>query len=428
MLPRKGDRYVAADIDRAIAEAWTESATVEYKADPSLKPPDRRQLSLEQRIEIFVAKAASAFGNTGGGVLVLGVDESDGVPKATTPPGIPRSFGKDRADERVDFMLSRFVEPRPSCSVDFAEIDEKRAYVIVEVAPRGGGPYRITNTSDPTLNGRYYVRRGRESIEADHFTLRALFGEAQEEAVRVREYLARRGFAEAPDDPDFAQREPARQLADVQNASKRAYGAMFVTMIPEVLRGEIFDLDRAEIRSLLTTGGEAGWHEDRATLEGRMLYRDASAPLMRSYFHVHRNGYIESGDARVYSSTTSADVASGLMGGNYVLPHAVAAVLSATLTQAAKLYQAIEIRDRLLVGLHLRNVEDTRLAIRGTFPARTRGYNTQRNLTIEEILTIEALTLPSTRVRFDRRVANAYGLDEGLVLNDDGSPRTMWGY
>lgn len=412
MLPRRGERYEASDVERAIAEAWPESETLEYKADPSQDP---RRLDLAQKLEIIVARTVSAFANSAGGTLVLGVTEAGGRPAASTPPGLPKSIGRDRIDARIEFMVTRCVEPRPACSVHYAEIDQDRAYVIVDVAPRGGGPYRITNTSDPALNGRYYMRRGRESVQADHFTLRALFAEAQEETARVRDYLARRGFIQDLDDSGFAQREPARQLSD--DANKPAHGAMFVTLVPEVLRGDVLDFGHPEIRSLLTTRGEAGWLEERATLEGRMLFRAGHPPLLRAYFHAHRNGYIESGDARVYESTSS---------GNQVFPHAVAAVLSATLTQAAGLYGAINLRDRLLVGLHLRSVEDTRLAVRGTYPVHTEGYNTQRNLTIEEILNVDALTLPATRVTFDRRLANAYGLDHGLVLNDDGSPRPTW--
>jgi hypothetical protein len=412
VLPRRGDRYETADVDRAIAEQWTESSTLEYKADPSLNPDDRRKLTLEQKVEIAVAKGTSAFANTGGGTLVLGVDEADGVPVPTNPPGIPRSFGRDRADERVELMISRCIEPRPSCRVDFAEIDEARAYVVVDVAPRGGGPHRITSTSDPTLNGRYYVRRGRESVEADHFTLRALFADAQEETARVREYLEGRGFTEDLDAAGFGQREPARQLSS--EANQRGTGAMFVTVIPEVLRGDVLDLNAPAIRSLLKTGGNAGWLEERATLEGRMLFRAGSPPLLKAYFHVHRNGYIEVGDARVFDSSSQ---------GKHVFPDTVAAVLDATLTQAAKLYGAIAVRDRLLVGLHLRSVGDSRLGMRGSFPVHTEGYSTQTNLTIEETHPLGALNLPATRANFDLRLANAYGLDSGLVLNPDGSKR-----
>jgi schlafen family protein len=412
LLPRRGDRYETADVDRAIAERWTESSTVEYKADPSLNVEDRRRLTLEQKIEIAVAKGTSAFANSGGGTFVLGVGEADGVPVPTTPPGIPRSFGRDRADERVELMISRCIEPRPACRVDFAQIDDTRAYVVVDVAPRGGGPHRVTSTSDPTLNGRFYVRRGRESVEADHFALRALFAEAQEETTRVREYLHGRGFTEDIEAAGFGQREPGRQLSAEQN--QRATGAMFVTVIPEVLRGDVLDLDAPELRSLLTTGGNAGWLEERATLEGRMLFRAGSPPLLKAYFHVHRNGYIESGDARIFESTST---------GKQVFPHAVAAVLDATFTQAAKLYGAIALRDRLLVGLHLRSVGDSRLAMRGSIPVHTEGYNTQSNITVEETVSLAALALPAIRASFDRRLANAYGLDAGLALNPDGSQR-----
>jgi hypothetical protein len=411
MLPRRTDRYEAADVERAIAENWPESATLEYKADPASTPDDRRGLSLVQKLEIAIARTVSAFANTGGGVLVLGVGQTDGKPVATTPPGLSRSIGRDLIDERVDLIISRCVEPRPSCHVELVPIDDDRAYVIVDVAPRGGGPHRITDVSDSALNGRYYVRRGRESIGADHYTLRTLFANAIEEGERVREYLDRQDLANNRDDnPRFGRHDPAHQLS--VEPGKRAGAALLVTAIPEVLRGEVIDTDSPEIRRILRP--RAGWLEDRPTLEGRMLFRSASPPLLQSYLHVHRNGYVEAADARI--SEWPSD-------GKRVLADAIAEVFGATLDLAAGLYSTIALRDRLQIGLHLREVADTRLARRR---GAASGYNTQQNMTVSELLTVEELTAPTIRGRFDRRLANAFGLDEGIVLESDGARRYVF--
>jgi Putative DNA-binding domain len=412
MLPRRGDRYEAADVDRAIAEAWPESETLEYKADPAIMLDDRRALTPEQKLKILVARAVCAFANTGGGVLVVGVGEKDGVPVATTPHGLALSIGRDRADERVDFIISGCVEPRPSCRVELAPIDDDRAYVLVEVAARGGGPHRVTNTSEPALNGRYYVRRGRESIPADHYTLRALFADSLEEGQRVRDYLAKQGLADNRDDnPRFGRHDPAHQLAE--QPGKRARAALIVTSIPDVLRGEIFDTDDPEVRRILAPGGRGGWLEERATLEGRMLFRSSDPPLLQSYFHVHRNGYLEAGDARIFAFTAK---------GQRVYADAIAEVLFATLERAAQLYEHVGLLDRVRVDLHLREVADTLLALRSSASVSSLS-NTTKNLTISELLSVSALSDPLTRIRFDRRLANAYGLEDGVVLNPDGSKR-----
>jgi len=411
MLPRRGERYAAADVEVAIADSWPESATLEYKADPATQPEDRRHLTHEQKIEIAVVRAVCAFANAGGGTLVLGVGEKAGVPYATTPPGLPRVLGRVTADERIALMISRGIEPHVACRVEPVPIDDERTYVIADVAPRGGGPHRIVNASDPKLNERYYVRRGRESVQADHYELRALFAEAEEEGQRVREYLAKQELLDDRDDnARFGHHDPAHQLS--QEQGKRASAVLIATLIPEVLRGEIVNVDDETVRRILNPG-RAGWLEQRPTLEGRLLFRPGSPPLLTSYLHVHRNGYIEAGDARVFAWPSD---------GKRVFPHAINEILTAALAVGSELYSTVGVRDRIRLDLHLRDVQDTRLAVRGD--DYVDGYNTTTHLTITELVSVDDLKAPAMAARFDRRLANAYGLESGLVFDDEGRRRS----
>ena len=206
MLPKPPAQTTAEDIEQAIADIVLESEPLDYKSDPAIH--ERPEVA-KQRLDGIVAKATSSFANSGGGVLVLGVDEGTrGEPKRSDPPGFPAAYGRERADEHIERIITRCVAPRPAATVYQRDIGTSgRVYLLVDIAPRGNGPHQVRNTGDGILDGRYYIRLGRESVVADHYQLRQLFGEALESASRVREYLERFGFGD-PEDPFFAAKIP----------------------------------------------------------------------------------------------------------------------------------------------------------------------------------------------------------------------------
>lgn len=189
LIPHRGDTYTFDDIDRFLEEGVVESERLDYKADPHLWPDPR--IDPPTKLQGITAKVVSAFGNSGGGTLLLGVDEgANGEPVRTTPPGLPAQIGKDPVVERVDRMITRCTMPRALATVRRVLIPHsERAYVIVDVAARGGGPHRVVDTGDPSLDNRYFVRQGRSSVVADHYQLRQLFAESAEGGARLRAYL-----------------------------------------------------------------------------------------------------------------------------------------------------------------------------------------------------------------------------------------------
>jgi hypothetical protein len=91
MIERRGLGYDLGEIERLLAERVQESSTLDYKADPHLWPTNTRPVD---KLGAITAKAVCAFANTGGGVIILGVDEdADGFPVRTTPPGLPARLG-----------------------------------------------------------------------------------------------------------------------------------------------------------------------------------------------------------------------------------------------------------------------------------------------------------------------------------------------
>lgn len=413
-----GRRYDLAAIERLIVEREQESEVLDYKVDPEVKHDPKPR----EKLASITAKAVCAFGNSGGGELVLGIDEDrEGFPEKTTPPGLPATLDEQPIVERIDRFVTNHVFPRPSATPYAVPIDGERSYVVVEVLPRGPGPYRVIRTKEANLDDRYFVRQGRSSVIADHYQLRQLFAEAAEGGARVEKYLERQGFGDDAPPDDFGQRPPAFLLSEDGRTRKGSY--VVLTLIPEYLRGEIFDPDVIDAegdavhRILALSGASSRFgHEARPTPSGRAIEeRHGKGPLLMSYLHVHRNGYIEAAHARATQSTDH---------GKFVLADGVEALLNPLLPLAKRLYDEVGVRDRILVAMNIRDARDSRL---GRYIENNNisggGNCAYRNLSIVLPIPVDDLAKPETLGLLDRRLANAFGIEDGLVLERDGQRR-----
>jgi len=418
MLPKRAADMTDADVEQLITDVVLEAETLDYKSDPAIRQP----AEAAKRLDGIVARATSAFADSGGGVLVLGVDEGPkGEPLRSTPPGFPAMYGRERADEHIEKIITRCVVPRPAATVYQREIPNTgRVYLLVDIAPRGAGPHQVRNTSNSELDGRYYIRLGRESVVADHYQLRQLFAEALESASRVREYLQRYGFGD-PDRDGFALKFPASLLAP-RGEARIVQSAFLVTIVPEVLRGEVVDTDDEQIQRLLTRQnspvGQLGY-EAQPTLEGRMtVIAGTTPPLLESYFHVHRSGYVEAANSQVVKMVEGRPL---------VFAHAAVTVLGEALRGAAVVHRRAGTRDRVQVAVHIRGAMGTRLAVDPREPRPTEYV--RPGLTIAATFPVELLGDARTVAFFDHRLAQAFGLKEGLMLNRDGTerPRPIFG-
>lgn len=106
MIPRRGETYRHEDVDAFIEEGIVESERLDYKADPHLWPDPR--IDPVNKLQSLVVKAATAFANSGGGTLLVGIDEGgEEQPVRTTPPGLPAMLGQQPIVERVDRMITK---------------------------------------------------------------------------------------------------------------------------------------------------------------------------------------------------------------------------------------------------------------------------------------------------------------------------------
>src|SRR5437867_265526 len=105
LIPRRGDTYHVDDVNAFIDEGVVESERLDYKVDPHIFA--NAQIAPVANIRAMVAKAVNAFGNSGGGTLLLGVNEGpNGEPVRTNPPGYPSQINGMAAVEAIDRMIT----------------------------------------------------------------------------------------------------------------------------------------------------------------------------------------------------------------------------------------------------------------------------------------------------------------------------------
>lgn len=167
--------------NHSIIEMWTEEdlldlpdgETDDYEYKSSLI---RDSGNYRNDLQSKIVKTASAFWNTGGGILVVGVDDSGKV-----DGGIPYMMGKQKLRDWVDIVLTgvtpvgpytvRTIKPREAES----RIDKGCVVLVVAF----GESYDLPHMAS---DHRYYVRAGAHSNPANHYLV---------EAIRARRGLRR---------------------------------------------------------------------------------------------------------------------------------------------------------------------------------------------------------------------------------------------
>ena len=129
-------------------------------------------------------KDVSAFANTFGGHLLIGVDEKNGVASAV----VPLSGDTDKELQRLESIVRDRVEPK-IVDLRMRRIDVKGGSVIVIHVPRSSNPpHRITRENST----HYYARNSGGVYELSLEELRMLFGERRDLEARAKSFIGER--------------------------------------------------------------------------------------------------------------------------------------------------------------------------------------------------------------------------------------------
>jgi Schlafen, AlbA_2 len=133
-----------------------------------------------------IARAASGFWNSGGGLFVAGVD-NNGKPDG----GITLTVGRQSRRDWIDQMISR-VSPRAQYAVHYIEdegagltITSGSAVVLIGFALSEHGPHMGPDN-------RYYIRAGAHTVPAPHFLVEAIYARRGLRAPMLRHVIRRK--------------------------------------------------------------------------------------------------------------------------------------------------------------------------------------------------------------------------------------------
>jgi hypothetical protein len=164
-----------------IITLWTEddlldlpsSETDDYEYKSSLI---RDSSHYRSELQSKIVKAASAFWNTGGGILVIGVDD-----RGQIDGGIPPKMGKQKLRDWVDSILTTVtpVGPYEVRTIAHSKHNSKIEVEHVVLVIAFGESFDLPHMA---ADNRYYIRTGAHSNPANHYLV---------EAVRARRGLRR---------------------------------------------------------------------------------------------------------------------------------------------------------------------------------------------------------------------------------------------
>lgn len=116
-----------------------------------------------------ISIAASAFWNTGGGLLIVGIDKNGVI-----DGGISTQVGKNSRQDWVGQILNAKVTPQGRYMVQMIEAKDPTTSIkpnkAVLVIAFEDSPYDLHMAYD----NRYYIRAGAHSVPASHFLVEAL--------------------------------------------------------------------------------------------------------------------------------------------------------------------------------------------------------------------------------------------------------------
>jgi hypothetical protein len=167
----------SADIQRLIDDGVPEGMHLDFKRDP---------IGTDDESKSEFLKDATAFANRGGGDLIIGVQETDGV--AGKIVGISKA-ASDSQITHLENILRSGVEPRLiGHQIRAISVDQNSAVLVVRVPRSWTGPHRVTMKG----RNRFFVRNSGGVHEMSLSELRSAFLERDTAEARVRQWRADR--------------------------------------------------------------------------------------------------------------------------------------------------------------------------------------------------------------------------------------------
>lgn len=384
-----------ADI-RALKEKEVgESRILDYKREMySNSDADKRDLACD----------VSAFANSSGGFLIVGVECDEESNKPTEIIGIDKANTESRIEsvclDRVDEPLSHGRDYRLK-AVSLQSSD--KVVLVVQILESLRAPHMVSFQKQ-----RYfYVRHGRQNRPADINDLRAIFDKVQGYMNKAESFVATR-------------------KAKHGNPNKNGFGWITLSAVPLVMRGDLVRVDadtsnwfRLATRPRTGRSDFPGSGNLRPSINGFSYIDLAGADRVRSRLDVFRNGSVELG---LDLTPLGVDLNQHRADEQRIIPSLwIALTFLDALYFVGQLYQFCEYYGEVRVVLHLTDARVYKLTDRVGWPGHSRlcGENEFEGGT--DATTLELVEKPEKVLKaIMDRLSNAFGYMGSDCFDEQG--------
>jgi len=247
------------------------------------------------KVKKELSKDISAFANTGGGFLIIGVDKNYII------NGIESVIQNKPIDEWLNQILSSNIEP-PVFYFDpkvIAIPGCEKVIVVIHIPESTKKPHIVTEWNT------YHVRINDSSKSANHNQIRDMFEFSKNRADEFYNFLKKKNLSEV-ESPDFGINQNSRQLfCEVKPLLSRPTPFVIFSLFPKYPNEEKISLPFNEFSSWLLKNDKGyspcpnisifnGHYEYDLLIDG-VVFKNKIGKEISSYFEVLHNGYAEAG-------------------------------------------------------------------------------------------------------------------------------------
>ncbi len=173
MIGKSIDSITLEDVEALLANGVREARTIEYK----LKLPDGSDSGKKELL-----KDVSSFANAGGGDLIFGIREEDGLPVEIV--GLP-GFQEDEQKLRIEPLIRDGIEPRiPGIRLHAVDAGKKGAILLVRIPKSWSAPHMVRFKG----SSRFFTRSSAGVYQLDVTEIRSAFASSGELAERIKRW------------------------------------------------------------------------------------------------------------------------------------------------------------------------------------------------------------------------------------------------
>lgn len=293
-----------AEVEALVQSRQQEGINLDYKGDFTNNLEGAKK---------ELAKDLSAFANSQGGAIILGVDEDRQTRDPVWPlTGVPTMLNaRQKTVEWIEQTLNQNVAQRVALTLRQFELPDKpdRCVIVVDIPVSPRAPHMVTYQQDNRYYRRYFKRQQYESLPAEEYEVREMFQRSLRFTDETNAFLDKRGYLD-PTAPDFARNAYTNMLNFCNDRTAMASTLVSLVAVPNILVPDSIDFSSDLLMQWLNSASRhphpvlgylGNWlviPESRYTLDGRLLIRrytssDTGASRWGEFIFLARNGYVE---------------------------------------------------------------------------------------------------------------------------------------